>query len=92
MPRVDYEKLSGERLGESPAKICERVQAARERQQARFGGASAPKSADSAGSNGGTPLQCDGAMGPGEVQQYCEIDDASKSLLRAAMPKVPRTE
>ena len=88
VPRVDYEKLSGDRLGESSAKIRERVQAARERQQARFAGASDPNATDPAGSNGGVPLQCNGDMGPGEVRQYCEIDDASKSLLRAAMQQM----
>jgi predicted ATPase with chaperone activity len=35
---VDYEKLSSDRLGESSAAIRERVQAARERQRARFEG------------------------------------------------------
>ncbi len=34
VPRVDYEKLSSDRLGEPSAKIRERVQAARERQSA----------------------------------------------------------
>jgi magnesium chelatase family protein len=38
VPRVDYEKLSSDRLGESSALIRERVQAARERQRVRFEG------------------------------------------------------
>jgi len=38
VPRVDYEKLSSDRLGESSASIRERVQAARERQRVRFEG------------------------------------------------------
>jgi predicted ATPase with chaperone activity len=38
VPRVDYEKLSSDRLGESSASIRERVQAARERQRVRFDG------------------------------------------------------
>jgi magnesium chelatase family protein len=38
VPRVDYEKLSSDRLGESSATIRERVQSAREWQQARFEG------------------------------------------------------
>ncbi len=73
VPRVDYEKLSGDRLGETSAKIRERVEAARERQRARFTG---------------TSLHCNGDMGPAEVRQYCVIDDASKSLLRAAMQQM----
>ena len=36
VPRVDYEKLSGDRLGESSESIRERVQAARNIQQLRF--------------------------------------------------------
>jgi magnesium chelatase family protein len=38
VPRVDYEKLSSDRLGESSALIREWVQAARERQRTRFEG------------------------------------------------------
>jgi magnesium chelatase family protein len=38
VPRVDYEKLSIDRLGESSSSIRERVQAARERQRVRFEG------------------------------------------------------
>ena len=38
VPRVDYEKLSSDRLGESSSSIRERVQAARERQRVRFDG------------------------------------------------------
>lgn len=73
VPRVDYEKLSGDRLGETSEKIRERVECARERQRARFAG---------------TDLQCNGDMGPAEVRQNCAIDDASKSLLRAAMQQM----
>ncbi len=73
VPRVDYEKLSSDRLGEPSVKIRERVQAARERQSARF-----------ADSN----LQCNRDMGPGEVRRFCAVDDAGKNLLRAAMQQM----
>jgi magnesium chelatase family protein len=36
----------------------------------------------------GSSLQCNGDMGPAEVRQDCVIDDASKSLLRAAMQQM----
>ena len=36
MPRVGYDKLCSDRLGESSAKIRARVQAARQRQLERF--------------------------------------------------------
>ncbi len=73
VPRVDYEKLSGDRLGESSAQIRERVERARARQRARFAG---------------TTLQCNGDMGPGEVRKSCEIEDAGRNLLRAAMQQM----
>ncbi len=73
VPRVDYEKLSGDRLGETSETIRARVEQARARQRARFAG---------------TPLQCNGDMGPAEVRQYCEVDSAGKHLLRAAMQQM----
>jgi len=73
VPRVDYEKLAGDRLGESSDKIRERVERARAQQRARFAG---------------TKLQCNGDMGPGEVRKFCGIDDAGKNLLRAAMQQM----
>jgi predicted ATPase with chaperone activity len=36
VPRVDYEKLSSDRLGEISESICKRVQAARNIEQQRF--------------------------------------------------------
>jgi magnesium chelatase family protein len=47
VPRVDYEKLSGDRLGESSESIRRRVQAARDIQRARFGVRSLPASGQS---------------------------------------------
>ena len=38
VPRVDYEKLSDDRLGEPSAKIRERVERGREAQRERFAG------------------------------------------------------
>ncbi len=73
VPRLDYEKLASDRLGESSAQICERVERARERQRARFVGIS---------------LQSNGDIGPAEVRQYCTLDDAGKSLMRAAMQQM----
>jgi magnesium chelatase family protein len=73
VPRVDYEKLSGDRLSEKSETIRARVEKARAKQRARF-----------AGSN----LQCNGDMGPGEVRQFCEVDSAGKNLLRAAMQQM----
>jgi magnesium chelatase family protein len=74
VPRVEYEKLSDERLGEPSAAIQARVEAARECQRRRFAGAALLTNAD---------------MGPAEVREYCLVDDAGRSLLRAAMQQRP---
>jgi magnesium chelatase family protein len=73
VPRVEYEKLSDDRLGEPSAAIREQVEAARERQYRRFEGTSLLSNAD---------------MGPAEVRDVCRVDDAGKSLLRAAMKQL----
>ena len=73
VPRVDYEKLSSDRLGESSASIRERVQAARERQRIRFEG---------------TDNVCNSDMRVAEVRQFCKLDDAGDSLVRAAMSQL----
>jgi magnesium chelatase family protein len=74
VPRVNYEKLTSERLGESSATIRERVAAARERQTHRF----------ASGVNG-KELRTNADMGAGEVREYCQLDSAGQSLMRAAM-------
>ncbi len=70
VPRVDYEKLSDLRLGESSSVIARRVETAREVQRQRFAG---------------TRLACNADMHPAEVRQYCALDDSCRSLMRAAM-------
>ena len=37
---------------------------------------------------GNVPLLGDAHMGPAEVREYCRLDDAGKSLLRAAMSQL----
>ena len=73
VPRVEYEKLSDDRLGEPSSAIRERVEAARERQRRRFEGTGLLSNAD---------------MGPAEVREHCRVDDAGNSLLRAAMQQL----
>ncbi|MGQ9598876.1 MAG: YifB family Mg chelatase-like AAA ATPase [Anaerolineae bacterium] len=73
VPRVEYEKLSDDRLGEPSAAIRQRVEAARERQRRRFEGSHLLTNAD---------------MGPAEVREYCPLDEAGRSLLRAAMQQL----
>ena len=70
VPRVEYDKLSDVRVGEPSAAIRQRVEAARAVQQARFAG---------------TGLTCNADMGPAEIRQFCDLDEAGRNLLKAAM-------
>ena len=70
VPRVEYEKLASDTPLESSESIRARVEGARERQRQRFTG---------------TRLTCNAEMGPAEVREYCQLDDAGRSLLRSAM-------
>jgi magnesium chelatase family protein len=76
VPRVEYEKLSDDRLGEPSAAIRQRVESARERQRRRFAG---------------TALLANADMGPAEVREYCPVDDTGRSLLKAAMQQLQMT-
>jgi len=78
VPRVDYEKLSGDRLGETSEAIRQRVQAARERQLARF------SNSDSRNAN----IVSNADMRVAEIRQFCQLDDQSQSLMRSAMTQL----
>jgi len=80
VPRVDYEKLSDDRLGEPSAKVQTRVEVARERQRQRFGNSSDQQVAKSA--NG---IACNADMRPPQIRQYCQLDETYNSLMRSAM-------
>jgi len=69
VPRVDCEKLSGDRLGESSESIRLRVQAARNIQYARFAG---PESATTHNGSS-TDIICNANMRVGEIRQFCEL-------------------
>jgi len=72
VPRVDYEKLSGDRVGKSSESIRARVQAARGIQNRRFS------------SNGSSDIVCNADMRVGEIRQFCKLQDEGQSLMRAA--------
>ena len=74
VPRVDYEKLSSDRLGESSAEIRNRVESARERQRIRF--------KDCVG------IASNSDMRVAEVRQFCKLDETGESLVRAAMSQM----
>ena len=79
VPRVEYEKLTDDRLGEKSEDIRARVEKAREMQRRRFA---------SIGGHGVPALRCNADMGPAEVREYCQVDEAGRSLLKAAMQQL----
>jgi len=78
VPRVEYDKLSDQRLGEPSAAIQARVEAARERQRQRF-------SAEGQLAAAGSRITCNADMRPAEVRQFCSLDDTCRALMRTAM-------
>ena len=70
VPRVDYDKLTDDRLGERSEAIQARVEAARETQRTRFGVGEVrePPLRE-------PPLLCNADMGPAEVRQICQLDE-----------------
>jgi magnesium chelatase family protein len=76
VPRVDFVKLTDDRLGEPSDQVRERVEAARVRQRARF---------DRIG------LACNAEMGPAEVRKYCVLDEAGHGLIQQAMSQLQLT-
>ena len=73
VPRVDYDKLSDDRLGEKSAVVQARVEAARQIQLERFAGSG---------------LLCNAGMRPAEIREYCRLDETGKTLMRTAMNRM----
>jgi magnesium chelatase family protein len=78
VPRVDYDKLTSNRMGETSAIIRSRVEAARQIQRERF------DSTDEFHSR----IACNADMRVAEVRKFCKLDEASESLVRAAMSQM----
>ncbi len=74
--RVPFEKLASLDGGETSAVIRARVEAARKIQAARFAPVGKPY------------VLVNGDMGPAEVQQFCDIDEAGKNLMRMAVRRM----
>ena len=79
VPRVDYEKLSDDRLGEPSANIQARVEMARERQRNRFG-----ESANQRGASIHNVIACNADMCPAQIRNY-QLDETCNSLMRSVM-------
>ena len=73
VPRVDYEKLSDDRLGETSESIQKRVQVARDIQNKRFTNGEA------------LDVVCNVDMRVGVIRQFCKLQDEGQSLMRAVM-------
>jgi len=73
VPRVEYDKLSDDRLGEPSTEVLRRVEAARNSQRERYEG---------------EELVCNAEMGPGEVRVYCHLDETCSALMRTAMSQM----
>jgi len=84
VPRVDYEKLSGDRVGETSESIRMRVQAARNIQRARFTTSDSPP----VGHSPAHDILCNADMRVGEVRRFCQLQEEGKSLMRAAMAQL----
>jgi magnesium chelatase family protein len=76
VPRVDYEKLSGNKMSETSEAIRQRVQAARELQRIRFA------------NNGSSDIICNADMRIGEIRQFCQLQAEGQSLMRSAMSQL----
>lgn len=75
VPRVEYDKLSDRRTSEPSTAIQKRVEAARELQRERF----------SLQIEAVEKITCNSDMRPAEVRQFCDLDDTSRALMKAAM-------
>ncbi len=76
VPRVDYQKLSDQRSGETSETIRARVEQARQIQIERFKGTRLVNNAD---------------MTPKEIRQYCILDETGSSLMKTAMRQLRLT-
>jgi magnesium chelatase family protein len=71
VPQVKFREMSAAQPGETSAQIRGRVIAARKIQTARF--AARPK------------ITCNARMGSRELKSFCELDEATRELLKQAM-------
>lgn len=73
VPRVEFEKLTAVRRGETSEAIRQRVEESRQRQARRFEGSG---------------LYCNADMGASEVREYCPMDDTCRQLMKSAMSQL----
>jgi magnesium chelatase family protein len=73
VPAVPFRELSGGSPGTSSAEMRKYVMAARQQQASRFNG---------------SPTRYNADMSHRQTRQFCQIDDAGRNLLRAAMTEM----
>ncbi|HNU95903.1 MAG TPA: ATP-binding protein, partial [Candidatus Magasanikbacteria bacterium] len=73
VPRLNFEKLSSERLGESSAVIRTRVEEARNKQTERFKN---------------SPVKTNAEMRNQEIKEFCRLDESSLELLKTAVEQM----
>jgi magnesium chelatase family protein len=90
VPRVEYEKLSDQRLGEPSEAIQKRVEVAREIQRQRFSGRDAPAGRlhPTGRQHPAGHLYCNADMSPAQVRKYCSLDDTCSALMKTAMQQL----
>ena len=73
VPRVEFDKLTSNRLGEPSRAVRERVEKARQIQRERLTGSSRSTNGD---------------MLPHEIRQFCSLDQESLNLMRSALQQL----
>ena len=73
VPRIEYEKLADEKMGEESESIRGRVEAARSMQLNRFNGAN---------------LTCNADMTPIEIRDFCQTEAMAQNLLQSAVKQL----
>jgi magnesium chelatase family protein len=76
VPRVNYEKLSDDRVGEASEVVRGRVESARQKQRERFSQSHVHHNAD---------------MGVAEVRKFCGLGAEGSSLIKSAMSQMQLT-
>jgi hypothetical protein len=91
VPRVEYDKLTDDRLGEPSAVVRARAEAARRMQHARFGADSEHELRTSSQLRKTARIFSNAGMGPAEVGERCRLDDAGKALFCTliSFPSIP---
>lgn len=73
VPRVEFDKLTSDRLGEPSQVVRQRVEKARQIQRERLTG---------------SPRSANGDMIPHEIRQFCSLDQESLHLMRSALQQL----